>query len=89
MNEPKISKGMFTVFFVDSSCSEDAPENHLMIDRVRRTHSLDLARNAAAREVSNAFNLNITLRIPHTFPDIFSKVLIRQTCSTVKSFLCW
>ncbi|RMX56853.1 hypothetical protein pdam_00006324 [Pocillopora damicornis] len=32
------------------SSSEDAPENHLMIDRVRRTHSLDLARNAAARE---------------------------------------
>ena len=39
---------METVFFVDSSCSEDAPENHLMIDRVRRTHSLDLARNAYA-----------------------------------------
>lgn len=75
VNELKISKGMFTVFFVDSSCSEDAPENHLMIDRVRRTHSLDLARNAAAREVSNAFNIlcpNITLRIPHTFPYIFS-----------------
>ena len=66
---------MFTVFFVDSSCSEDAPENHLMIDRVRRTHSLDLARNAAAREVSNTFSIlcpNITLRIPCTFPYIFS-----------------
>ena len=75
MNELKISKGMFTVFFVDSSCSEDAPENHLMIDRVRRTHSLDLARNAAAREVSNAFSIlcpNITLRIACTFPYIFS-----------------
>ena len=83
---------MFTVFFVDSSCSEDAPENHLMIDRVRRTHSLDLARNAAAREVSNAFSIlcpNITLRIPCTFPYIFSKVLIRQTCLTVESFFSW
>ena len=83
---------METVFFVDSSCSEDAPENHLMIDRVRRTHSLDLARNAAAREVSNAFSIlcpNITLRIPCTFPYIFSKVMIRQTCLTVKSFFSW
>lgn len=32
--------------------SADNPENHLMIDRVRRTHSLELSRSASPRETS-------------------------------------
>lgn len=32
------------------SSSDDAPDNHLMIDRVRRAHSLEFSRNASPRE---------------------------------------
>jgi len=31
--------------------SGDNPENHLMVDRVRRAHSLELTKNASPREV--------------------------------------
>ena len=31
--------------------SDDVPENHLMSDRVRRTHSFDLSKTTSQREV--------------------------------------